>query len=69
MNKLIKSAALSGLISGLMFALIMGAFDYFEGVAFNPKKTIFQIVFFGTFMGIWNYFTLKRKEKRENQQN
>jgi hypothetical protein len=52
-----------------MFALIMGAFDYFEGVAFNPKKTIFQFVFFGTFMGIWNYFTLKRKEKRENQQN
>ncbi len=45
MNKLIKSAALSGLISGLMFALIMGAFDYFEGVAFNPKKTIFQFVF------------------------
>ena len=69
MNKLIKSAALSGLISGVMFALIMGAFDYFEGVAFNPKKIIFQIVFFGTFMGIWNYFTLKRKEKRENQQN
>ena len=69
MNKLIKSAALSGLIFGLMFALIMGAFDYFEGVAFNPKKIIFQIVFFGTFMGIWNYFTLKRKEKRENQQN
>ena len=69
MNKLIKSAALSGLISGVMFALIMGSFDYFEGLALNPKKIIFQIVFFGTFMGIWNYFTLKRKEKRENQQN
>ena len=69
MNKLTKSAILSGLISGVMFALIMFAFDYFEGQDFDPKKTTYQIVFFGVFMGIWNYFTLKRKEKIENQQN
>ena len=54
MNKLTKSAILSGLISGVMFALIMFAFDYFEGQDFDPKKTTFQIVFFGVFMRIGN---------------
>lgn len=68
MNKLTKSAALSGVISGVMFTLIMSAFDYYEGLGFNPQKALFQFLFFGIFMGIWNYFTLKRKAKRENQQ-
>lgn len=68
MNKLIKSALLSGLIQGVVFALIMGIFDYAEGKELLIGKILLQILIFGTFTGLLNYFTLKRKAKRENQQ-
>lgn len=46
----LKKRIIGGLISGLCFALIMAAFDYFDNNPFSLPKFLFYALFFGFFM-------------------
>ena len=63
MKKNIRSAV----IRGLLFAIGMALFEYFDGSIFNIFKFLFHFVFFGSFMGISDYFMDKGKRKKERE--
>lgn len=55
----------SGLISGLVFALIMLGFDYYNQKSFSAIKFVTHFVLFGLFNGYMAY----RKYKKDNSNN
>ena len=61
---MIKKAVISGLAAGIVYSLIMAAFDYGEDKAFNMGKLVIDFFWFGIFMGVFNYFTLIRRNKK-----
>lgn len=63
MKKYIKSAV----IRGLLFAIGMALFEYFDGSIFSIFKFLFHFVFFGAFMGVSDYFIDRRKRKKEKE--
>jgi hypothetical protein len=52
----------SGLIAGLVFALIMLGFDYYNDEPFSLFKFLMHFVFFG----IFNSYLAYRKHKKDN---
>lgn len=47
-----KSRIKLGLLSGLVYAGIMAAFDYMSNEPFHVVKFIFSTIFFGAFMAL-----------------
>ena len=60
-----KAFVNAGLISGLLFALVMAGFDYFREQPFSLLKFALHFVLFGAFNGYMAY----RKHKKENTNN
>ncbi|QNK77678.1 hypothetical protein H7F37_00895 [Winogradskyella sp. PAMC22761] len=59
----IKKRIISGVFSGIIFALFMAGFDYFDGTLFSLPKFLFHALFFGLFMGIaLKYKVLKKRD-------
>ncbi|WP_418513147.1 hypothetical protein [Corallibacter sp.] len=56
-----------GLVSGLIFALLMLAFDYFMGKPFLVWKFILHFILFGAFNGFMAYRRVKKEKKRRNK--
>ena len=57
-----KRFIISGLFSGLLFAVVMAAFDYFKEQPFSLLKFAIHLVLFGAFNGYMAY----RKIKKQN---
>ncbi|TYB76187.1 hypothetical protein [Bizionia myxarmorum] len=56
-----------GVISGIMFALIMVAFDYFMDRDFLFWKFALHFVLFGCFNGYMAYRKVKKEENKRNK--
>ena len=52
----------SGIISGLVFALIMAGFDYFKDQPFSVLRFAMHSVFFGLFNGYMAYRKFKKDQ-------
>ena len=59
-----KKYILSGLISGLVFALIMAGWDYYKELPFSAIKFIAHLVLFAALNG---YLTYRRDHKKLNK--
>ena len=49
-----------GLLSGLIFAVIMALFDFVDRESFRFFKFLFNIIGFGFFMGLGRYYAFKK---------
>jgi hypothetical protein len=58
-KKIIKSS----LISATIFSGMMLAFDYAAGENITLFKFIFQFIFYGSFIGFWTRYNLKKEKK------
>jgi hypothetical protein len=58
----IKTVIKTGLLNGLLFAILMAGFDYFSNEPFSIKKFIFHFICFGFFMAI----SFRYKYTKEN---
>ncbi|MBP93919.1 hypothetical protein SAMN04487989_102440 [Bizionia echini] len=56
-----------GVISGIMFALVMVAFDYFMGRQFSILKFALHFVLFGFFNAYMAYRKVKKEEAKRNK--
>ncbi|WP_240032184.1 hypothetical protein [Psychroflexus aestuariivivens] len=56
-----------GFYSGIFFAIGMALFDYFDREGFNFWKFIFNLFFFGFFMGLVFRPTFRNKLNREDK--
>jgi len=65
MKTQIKTVLISGLISGIVYAGLMAGFDYFNGHDFKIWKLIFNVLFFGIFMGLFSYYNMKKRSKKK----
>ncbi len=63
MKTQIKAIIRTGLISGIVYAGIMAAFDYYDGQDFRIWTFVFNTIFFGTLMGLMKRNNLKNKTK------
>ncbi len=54
----------SGIVSGLVFALITASFDYFNDQPFSVLKFAMHSVFFGLFNG---YMVYRKFKKDQNE--
>lgn len=61
-----KAIIKSGLISGVVYAVLMAGFDYSDGQDFRIWKFIFHASFFGIFVGFMTRYNLKKQAKKEN---
>jgi len=52
MEKNIKLKIRTGVLSGLIFAVIMAGFEFYDENKFSVLKFIFHAVIFGFFMGL-----------------
>jgi len=52
MEKNIKLKIRTGVLSGLIFAVIMAGFEFYDEEKFSVLKFIFHAVIFGFFMGL-----------------
>ncbi|NRR92997.1 hypothetical protein HSX10_15585 [Winogradskyella undariae] len=57
----IKKRIITGVFSGVVFAIFMSGFDYFDGTVFSLPKFIFHALFFGLFMGIALKYKVPKK--------
>ncbi|MFD2550961.1 hypothetical protein ACFSQP_03935 [Bizionia sediminis] len=62
-----KSYIKLGLISGVMFALVMATFDYYMGRPFSIIKFAAHFVLFGLFNGYMAYRKVKKEEKKRGK--
>ncbi|PCI34929.1 MAG: hypothetical protein COB60_05260 [Flavobacteriaceae bacterium] len=62
-HETLKLKIISGVLSGLIFAVLMAGFDYYDAENFSVVKFIFHAVFFGFFMGILAKDKRKKSEK------
>lgn len=58
----IKKYIITGLISGLVFAILLAGWDYYKQNPFSVLKFVIHTVVFGAFNGYMTY----RKEKNVN---
>ncbi|MBU2929985.1 hypothetical protein [Winogradskyella psychrotolerans] len=59
----LKKRIISGITSGLLYALLMAGYDYFTDVPFSILKFILHSVFFGLVMSYaFRYKVTKNKE-------
>ena len=59
----------SGLLSGLIYAILMAGFNYYDGEPFKIFKFLFHFFFFGLSMGLlasYNHKKTAQKKKTEN---
>ncbi|MCH2194316.1 hypothetical protein [Kordia sp.] len=63
MNLQTKQLLLYGVISGIIFAVMMAGFDYFNGEEFSGLKFIIHASLFGFFMAITDKYILNKKKK------
>ena len=64
MNDQTKKILKHGLFTGLCFAGLMTAFDYYDGNDFNIWKFLFGFLFFGIVMGHRDATVLKNKRSK-----
>ena len=67
MKIMIKKAVISGIASGIVYALVMewDSFGSEADVDFNLNMFLINFLWFGAFMGITNYYSLLKRSKRE----
>lgn len=63
----IKTRIIFGITSGLVFALLMWAFDYYNNEAFNIYKFVFHFAAFGLFQGLASVYYIKQDKKNDNK--
>ncbi|OBX21455.1 MULTISPECIES: hypothetical protein [Bizionia] len=56
-----------GVISGIMFALVMVAFDYFMEREFSILKFALHFVLFGCFNAYMAYRKVQKEEQKRNK--
>ena len=66
MSELNRQTLKYGFYNGIFFAIGMALFDYFGQDDFNIWKFIFNLVFFGFFMGLVFRPTFRNKLNKEN---
>ena len=62
-----KTLLISGLFSGLTYAVIMMGFDYYDGKELSILKFIVHALIFGGLMALATRYNLKKKQKQDNQ--
>ncbi|MGB1314026.1 hypothetical protein [Bizionia paragorgiae] len=60
-----KKYILPGIFAGLVYAGVMAAFDYYDDLPFAIGSFLLNFFFFGLFMSVFNYFSLKRSLKKK----
>ncbi len=60
---ILKTRIISGSIGGLVFAIVMALFDYFDSKEFNLLKFVISSLIFGIFM----FILVKTKNKKEKK--
>jgi hypothetical protein len=63
MKKHIKGRIIYGLVTGIIFASIMAAFDYYDDKTLNVLKFIFHLLFFGLFQALFIKFKSRKSEQ------
>ena len=53
------------LISATIFSGMMLAFDYATGENITLFKFVFQFIFYGSFIGFWTKYNLKREKEKK----
>ena len=60
-----KTILNSALISGSVYAILIAGFDYYDEQAFSLGKFLFNLFFFGAFMGFFTGYQLRKQAKKE----
>lgn len=68
MKRTTKSIITQGLLSGLGYAAGMAGFQYYDGKDFSIPRFIFNLVFFGAFIGFITHYNIKKTRERENKE-
>ena len=61
-----KQSILAGFISGLVYALIMAGFDYYEDKSFHVTTFFVNFLVLGVIMGVYTAFKLRRQAKKND---
>lgn len=56
----------SGLLTGILYALIMAGFNYSSGEPFSIFKFLFHFFFFGLSMGLLARYNHKRASRKKD---
>lgn len=56
------------LLMGLFFAGVMALLDYLQGLPYNPKRFVFQFLFFGILNAAFQVYGLDRKKGVKNKE-
>jgi len=65
MNPQTKSILISGLISGIVYAVLMAGFDYYDEKNFKVWRFIFNFVFLGILIGLVTRYNFKKEKINE----
>jgi len=67
MNTQLKSILIGGLVGGIVYAVVMAGFDYYDGENFRIWRFVFNFLFFGTFTGFSTLYSLKKQSEKEKE--
>ncbi len=56
-----KKFILTGLVSGLVFAILMAGWDYYQDRPFSVLKFVLHLVLFALFNGYMSYRSAKKR--------
>ncbi|MFH4968342.1 hypothetical protein V8G61_09070 [Gaetbulibacter sp. M240] len=62
-----RQSVLAGLISGLVYSLIMAGFDYYEDQQFSLKNFVVNFMIIGLFIGFYTTYKLRKQAKTKDK--
>ena len=67
MKSRLKSILIGGCVGGGVYAVIMAAFDYYDGQEFSLWKIVINFLIFGGFMTLTTWYSLKHADIKQDE--
>jgi FtsH-binding integral membrane protein len=64
MKKMYQLMCSAFLVGGVVFAVVLAAFDFFEGKAFNILKFVLSLCVFGLFMALYVRYKYQKQTSK-----
>lgn len=64
-KRIIKNGLISGFTTGIVYASLMAAYEWFDSEVFKIEKFLFNFLFFSAVMGVVFGYSTKKQIERE----